>query len=154
MATMISAVFNGGVVHRPQLTKRIGKTRADKVHRSSLKARVRLGIRQGHLELVRKALIGVVNEPRGTGSKARVKDITVAGKTGTAQVVALKKGKGPYDQKEVPFKFRDHAWFVAVAPAEKPKIAIVILIEHGGHGGSTAAPIAKEIIGAYLGAPE
>lgn len=154
MATMISAVFNGGVVHKPQLTKRIGKTRADKVHRSSLKARVRLGIRQGHLELVRKALIGVVNEPRGTGSKARVKDITVAGKTGTAQVVALKKGKGPYDQKEVPFKFRDHAWFVAVAPAEKPKIAIVILIEHGGHGGSTAAPIAKEIIGAYLGAPE
>jgi penicillin-binding protein 2 len=154
MATMISAVFNGGVVHKPQLTKRIGKTRADKVHRSSLKARVRLGIRQEHLELVRKALIGVVNEPRGTGSKARVKDITVAGKTGTAQVVALKKGKGPYDQKEVPFKFRDHAWFVAVAPAEKPKIAIVILIEHGGHGGSTAAPIAKEIIGAYLGAPE
>ncbi len=154
MATMISAVFNGGVVHKPQLTKRIGKTHADKVHGSGLKGRGRLGIRQGHLELVRKALIGVVNEPRGTGSKAKVKDITVAGKTGTAQVVALKKGKGGDDRDGVPFEHMDHAWFVAVAPAEKPKIAIVIVIEHGGHGGSTAAPIAKEIIGAYLGAPE
>ncbi len=154
MATMISAVFNGGVVHRPQLTKWIGKTQADKVHGSGLKGRGRLGIRQGHLELVRKALIGVVNEPRGTGSKAKVKDITVAGKTGTAQVVALKKGKGGDDRDGVPFEHMDHAWFVAVAPVEKPKIAIAILIEHGGHGGSTAAPIAKEIIGAYLGAPE
>jgi len=154
MATKISAGFNGGGVHKPQLTKGIGKTHADKVHGSGLKGRGRLGIRQGHLELVRKALIGVVNEPRGTGSKAKVKDITVAGKTGTAQVVALKKGKGGDDRDGVPFEHMDHAWFVAVAPAEKPKIAIVIVIEHGGHGGSTAAPIAKEIIGAYLGAPE
>jgi len=153
MAKMISAVFNGGTIHRPQLTKKIGKTLTDKVHGSSLEGKGRLEIRQEYLELVKKALVGVVNEPRGTGSKARVKNITVAGKTGTAQVVALKKGKGGQDPEEVPFKFRDHAWFVAVAPAENPKIAIAVLVEHGGHGGSVAAPIAKEIIGAYLGEP-
>ena len=153
MARMISAVFSGGSVHRPQLTKKIGKTPADKVHGSSLEGKGRLEIKQEYLELVKKALVGVVNEPHGTGSKARVKNITVAGKTGTAQVVALKKGKGKQDPEEVPFKFRDHAWFLAVAPAENPKIAIAVLVEHGGHGGSAAAPIAKEIIEAYLREP-
>jgi len=103
--------------------------------------------------LVKNALIGVVNQPHGTGSKARVKGLIVAGKTGTAQVVALKKEKEPKPVVEIPWKFRDHAWFVAVAPADAPKIAVAVLIEHGGHGGSAAAPIAKELIKAYLQIP-
>ena len=72
----------------------------------------------------------------------------VAGKTGTAQVVGLKKdknGKGEEDE-----RFKDHAWFVAVAPADDPKIAVSVLVEHGGHGGSAAAPVARQIIEYYL----
>ncbi len=152
MAGMISAVFDGGVLHRPRLTKRVGNARAEKTHGIATEKKRFVEIRQTHLELVWDALVGVVNEPKGTGSKAKIKNIIVAGKTGTAQVVALKKKNGGRDKREVPFKFRDHAWFVAVAPAEKPEIAIAVLVEHGGHGGSAAAPIAREIIKAYLGA--
>ena len=92
----------------------------------------------------------MVNEPRGTGSKSRVKGITVAGKTGTAQVINLDREKELDRGSGVPLKFRDHAWFVAVAPAEKPEIAMAIFIEHGGHGGSAAAPLAKLLIETYL----
>ncbi|HDZ89569.1 MAG TPA: penicillin-binding protein 2, partial [Deltaproteobacteria bacterium] len=66
------------------------------------------------------------------------------------QVVALKTEKESKSGDEIPWKYRDHAWFVAVAPAERPRIAVAVLIEHGGHGGSAAAPIAKELIKAYL----
>ncbi len=149
MATMISAVFNGGVIYRPQATKWVGKSEAEKDYEFSPEIIRKTGIEQDHLEIVKKALIGVVNERGGTGSMTRFNDFTVAGKTGTAQVIGLKKdesGKRNY----IPVHYKDHAWFVAVAPVENPRIALAILVEHGGHGGSTAAPIAKELIEAYL----
>jgi penicillin-binding protein 2 len=101
--------------------------------------------------LIKRALVAVVNEPHGTGWRARVKGIDVAGKTGTAQVVNLETEKSSKRGKEIPEKYRDHAWFVAVAPADSPIIAIAVLVENAGHGGSAAAPIAGEIIRAYLG---
>lgn len=95
------------------------------------------------LKAVKDALWGVVNEPHGTarGSKSEITDIS--GKTGTAQVVSKKKHVkgGALD---------DHAWFVAYAPSEEPEIALSVIVEHGGHGGSVAAPIAKKAIEAYL----
>ena len=111
----------------------------------------RLGISPENLEMVKEALIGVVNEPHGTGQAARLSQSVVAGKTGTAQVVALEKEKALASGDEMPLEFRDHAWFVAVAPADSPAIALAILVENGGHGGSVAAPIAREMIKAYLG---
>jgi penicillin-binding protein 2 len=104
--------------------------------------------KEQNLELIRKSLIGVVNEPGGTGAKSRLKSRVVAGKTGTAQVIALGKEKGM--SKELAAEFEDHAWFVAIAPVDKPSIALAVLVENGGHGGSTAAPIAKELFEAYL----
>ena len=99
------------------------------------------------MQIIREALIGVVNEKHGTGRRAAIEGVKVAGKTGTAQVVGLEKGeKGKIDEE----RFRDHAWFVAVAPADDPLIAVSVLVEHGGHGGSGAAPIAKEVIEHYL----
>jgi penicillin-binding protein 2 len=86
-----------------------------------------------------------VNEPAGTGWAAKSQLINIGGKTGTAQVVAIKKGSQYLSE-----KFRDHAWFVAFAPAEKPEIALAVLVEHGGHGGVTAAPIAKRAIEEYM----
>ena len=91
----------------------------------------------------------MVNEKRGTGKAARLKEITVAGKTGTAQVVRLSKFRHTKED-EIPYKYRDHAWFVCYAPAEDPEIAVAVIVEHGGHGGSTAGPIAKTVLSRYF----
>jgi penicillin-binding protein 2 len=98
-----------------------------------------------NLALVRKALIGVVEEPRGTGGRSRVPGMIVAGKTGTAQVVHLQHTRD-LEEDEIPMKYRDHAWFIAFAPADAPRIVVAVLNEHGGHGGSAAAPIAQRVL--------
>lgn len=149
MACMISAVFNGGILYRPQATKLAGRSKTGKVYEFSPEVTGRVNIRQEYLKIVKKALVDVVNARRGTGSKAKLKDITVAGKTGTAQVVTLEKEKSFIKGGHMPDRFKDHAWFLAIAPAENPRIALAIVIEHGGHGGSAAAPIAKELIKFY-----
>ena len=95
------------------------------------------------LAVVRQALVGVVNESKGTAYKSRAKDIEVAGKTGTAQVHGRKTELGGYEG-------GDHAWFVGFAPAGRAKIAVAVLVEHGGHGGDVAAPVAMEIIHNYF----
>ena len=150
VACMISAVFNGGILYQPQATKTAGRSKAGEIYEFSPEVTGRVNIRQEYLEIVKKALVDVVNGRRGTGSKARLENITVAGKTGTAQVVSLEKEKSFNNGGHMPVRFRDHAWFVAIAPAENPRIALAIVIEHGGHGGSAAAPIAKELIKFYL----
>jgi len=94
------------------------------------------------LAIVRQALVGVVNESHGTAFRARLKDIEVAGKTGTAQVQSG-RAEGGYEA-------NTHAWFVGFAPAGRPKIALAVLVEHGGHGGDVAAPLAMEIVDKYF----
>ena len=153
MANLISSVFNGGRVYTPQVTKWVRKANGESLFEFAPISAGEIGIKPKHLELVKKALVGVVNQPHGTGSKARLKDIVVAGKTGTAQVVAVKKDGVSRREDDIPWELRDHAWFVAIAPASAPDIAVAVLIEHGGHGGSAAAPIAREIIKAYLHLP-
>jgi penicillin-binding protein 2 len=91
-----------------------------------------------------------VNTPSGTGWNTRISGIKVAGKTGTVQVVAMSPESREDSHESKPFRFRDHAWFVAFAPAEQPRIALAILVEHGGHGATAAGPIAKEMIRTYL----
>ena len=134
MAVMISAVANGGNLYRPTLIKD-----ATPVLSGKAKARPET------IEIVKRALSGVVNEPGGTGWAAKSEIASICGKTGTAQVIAM-KGRSQYQ----PERFRDHAWFVAFAPVEKPEIALSVFIEHGGHGGGAAAPIAKRAIEGYL----
>jgi penicillin-binding protein 2 len=73
----------------------------------------------------------------------------IAAKTGTAQVIGMKQGE-KYDEAKVKERFRDHALFIAYAPADNPRIAMAILVENGGHGGSTAGPIAREVLDYYL----
>jgi penicillin-binding protein 2 len=94
---------------------------------------------------IKKGLAAVVT--KGTAKQAQSDIVSIAGKTGTAQVVALKDDD---DKTEVRKKHRDHAWFVAFAPVEKPKIAVAVIVEHMGHGGSAAAPLAKTLIEAYM----
>lgn len=154
MVSLISTVFNGGFIYRPQLTKWAGRTAAEKVHEFRPELIRKVEIRPENLEYVKRALVGAVNEPNATGARAKLEDVLVAGKTGTAQVVAFERTKDFASIDKIPFRFRDHAWFVAVAPADTPKIALAILIEHGGHGGRAACPIAKDMIEFYLGITE
>lgn len=148
--SMMAAVANGGILLKPYLVKRIEEPGGgtQKEFFPNIVNQVRID--PDNLEQVRKALRDVVNAPRGTGKGSRLKNIIVSGKTGTAQVVRMKSNEELEKEEEIPVKYRDHAWFVAFAPYEKPEIAVAIIIEHGGHGGSIAAPIARKVFKKYF----
>jgi penicillin-binding protein 2 len=97
------------------------------------------------LEAIRRALEDVVEE--GTGQSAQLGSIRVAGKTGTAQIFKHSAG---IDADKLDKAERDHAWMVGYAPAEKPEIAFAVMVEHGGHGGTTAAPIVRKVLEVYF----
>ena len=84
----------------------------------------------------------------GTGAAARSGVVSVAGKTGTAQVVEMKAAYLKSEQ--LSYFNRDHAWFVSYAPVENPEVAIAVLVEHGGHGGDAAAPMAKKVFEKFI----
>ena len=101
------------------------------------------------LEFVREALAAVVNEG-GTGGRARMATLRVAGKTGTAQVI---NQETHIDSAQLDYERRDHAWFASFAPVEDPRLVVVVFVEHGGHGSDAAAPLAKLLYERYLGPP-
>ncbi len=148
-ARLLATVANGGMVLKPYLVRQIKGKDGRVIKETFPSIEKRLESRPDTLSIIQKGLFGVVNEKRGTGWRARLKQIKVAGKTGTAQVVRLKKGPKSEEEEEIPYKYRDHAWFVGYAPYENPEIAVAVIVEHGGHGGSTAAPIVRQIIRAY-----
>jgi len=92
---------------------------------------------------IKHALYNAVNSPKGTANKIAMDDIIVAGKTGTAEAAEWRKGAG----KELAEWLRqDHAWFAGYAPATRPEIVVVVLLEHGGSGGKMAAPVFRKIV--------
>ncbi|MFT7672894.1 MAG: penicillin-binding protein 2, partial [Gammaproteobacteria bacterium] len=101
-------------------------------------------------EHIHKSMVNVVHGLRGTAHRLR-KDIQykVAGKTGTAQVFGIEQGE-EYEEENVIHRLRDHALFISYAPAEKPEIAVAVIVENGGHGSSVAAPIARRVMDAFL----
>lgn len=149
MASLISAVFNGGKIYQPSVVKRVWSD-TETVFEFTPKLKRVVDFHDNNMELIKKALIAVVNDPHGTGRNALVKGITVAGKTGTVEVINKKTLKKLYPDGDYPLKYEKHAWFVAVAPAEDPQIAIAVFIEHGGSGSGAAAPIAGKLIRQYL----
>jgi penicillin-binding protein 2 len=107
-------------------------------------------VAQRHWDYIRQAMIGVVHGPKGTARGSGMNaPYHMAGKTGTAQVISVKQNE-EYDEEKTAKQYRDHALFIAYAPAEKPEIALAILVENGGHGASAAAPIARKIMDQYL----
>jgi penicillin-binding protein 2 len=147
---LISAVANGGKIYRPQIVDRIETGEGRVVKKFYPIEEREVPISKETIQVIKDGLGGAVNEPHATGWRAKIRGIEVAGKTGTAQVVRIKRDDEKIDEDEVPYQERDHAWFVAFAPKEEAKIAVVVLVEHGGHGGELAAPIAREIIERYL----
>src|SRR5262249_26287524 len=107
-----------------------------------------LDLKPEHLAVIKQALIGVNKE--GTGARAfSGAGYMSAGKTGTAQVVALKQGE-KYVEHRVQERYRDHALFIAYAPADDPKIALAVVVENSGFGARYAAPIARQVLDYYL----
>ncbi len=98
------------------------------------------------IEGMRLCVEPIGNLPAGTGKLAKVDGITVIGKTGSAQIMSLEHHKKYKTEEEIPWEMRDHAWFVAGVLDKQPRIALCILVEHGHHGSSAAAPLAQKVI--------
>lgn len=146
-----AAVANGGILYYPQIVNRIEDPEGHDIRDIEPRVRRRLSISPEFLSILTDALIGVVHSPLGTASESNeiIGDITVAGKTGTAEVPRRPVGDGENEVRSWYFN-RDHAWFAGFAPAHDPQIAIVVLIEHGGTGGRNAAPVALSILRRYF----
>jgi penicillin-binding protein 2 len=132
LANLISMVANGGSLYQPYLVSESQRFGQFIEHLGQPRMVNHIALSERSLALVREALVEVVRH--GTGQAAQIPGIDIAGKTGTAQAA---KGK-------------DQAWFVAYAPADKPQVAVSVLVEHGGHGASASAPIAKDLIALVL----
>ncbi len=148
LAMVYAAIANGGTLHKPQLVERIEGEDGKLIEEFHPQVVRKVDIPEPHLRWIREGLKAVVQEPGGTAFSKRLKDIPVSGKTGTAQVSSL--GAVRLKTHQMDFFLRDHAWFAAFAPSDDPEIAVVSLNEHGGHGGSDAAPPAMAVIQKYF----
>ncbi|MFQ5585914.1 MAG: penicillin-binding protein 2, partial [Thermodesulfobacteriota bacterium] len=143
-----AAIANGGTLFLPQIVERI-ETPAGEVLRDFLPKEIgRAPVSKRTLRILQSALRGVVSDDKGTARFIRNGQFAIAGKTGTAQVTML--GEERIKAEEIPFRLRDHAWFVGYAPANDPRIAVAVLVEHGGFGAEVAAPLALEVMKGYL----
>ncbi len=130
---------------RPHFVKQVESPEGEIMYNVENEMVATLPVKASTLNVVRAGLRDVVNAGNGTGKKARLASVEVAGKTGTSQVVKL--GRERLKPSQMPWNHRDHAWFVAYAPVENPEIAVVALVEHAeGGGGAIAAPLAREIL--------
>jgi penicillin-binding protein 2 len=139
IAKLMSAVANNGVLWKPRIVQRIARPERGVLWSDSGKV-------TGHVELspivwafLRRSLTAVTEEG-GTGVAARIPGLDIAGKTGTAQMIAHSRAD----------RGQDHAWFAAFAPARDPEVVVVVLVERGGRGGQVAAPIARKILNAIF----
>jgi penicillin-binding protein 2 len=149
LAFATAILANDGVVYRPHLVRHIVDARTGESRAIESKPSRVVNLNPKWVKLVKNAMVDVTR-PGGTAARAGAgAAYTFAGKTGTAQVIGIKQNE-KYDEKKIAERFRDHALFVAFAPAEAPKIALGILVENGGHGSSTAAPIARTVFDYYL----
>ncbi len=143
MAVGISVLANGGKIYRPHIVRKIFNHQTQEEIDIKGELVKDSEIDPKAIETIRNFSISVVNDPHGTGKRAALPGITVAGKTGTAQVGVL--GKDKLDE-----RFKDHAWFISFAPAENPMIAMAVIVENSGHGGEFAAPISKQVMEVYF----
>jgi penicillin-binding protein 2 len=148
MAVATAAVANGGILYKPRLVRAVRERATSRLQEVPLQDRGTVPLQERTFALLQESLHGVVTH--GTGGRARSKIVEIAGKTGTAQTVGARPLQTSTNGEGVPKQFRDHAWFVAYAPADDPKIAVAVLVENTGHGGTFAAPIAKALIEEYL----
>jgi penicillin-binding protein 2 len=148
MAQAMATLANNGVMYRPHLVNYIENIKTGERTLVEPKLERAMKLKPENIEFIKRALGGVNTE--GTGARAFAKaEYTSGGKTGTAQVVAMKQNE-KYNEKNVTERHRDHALFIAFAPMESPKIALAVVVENAGFGARAAAPIARQVLDYYL----
>jgi len=150
LAMAYSVIANGGTLYRPYIVKRISSNtgKGDEVFNPEVVRHVQF--KPSTIDTIKNGLFAVVNRPGGTAYGSRGSGIRMAGKTGTSQVIRMSKEKLFAKCEKNPYKIRNHGVFVAYLPANDPKIAVSVVIEHGCHGASSAAPIAKKVGEVYM----
>jgi penicillin-binding protein 2 len=148
LAHATANLANDGIVMKPHLVRAIEDIKSGERRLTNPKESYRIDLKPENLQVVRDAMVDV--NIFGTGRQAfQGAPYKVGGKTGTAQVVGIKENE-KYDEKKVAERNRDHSLFIAFAPAEKPRIALALLVENGGFGAAAAAPIARQVLDYYL----
>lgn len=152
LARATATLGNKGLVVNPHLVDKFANARHELTPFQGKPQKI-IPLKPGNVNNVVAAMVNVVHSARGTARViSKGIDYQIAGKTGTAQVFTVKQEER-YNENQIAFKLRDHALFMAFAPADDPKIAVAVIVENGGHGGSVAAPIAGNIIRQYLQEP-
>jgi penicillin-binding protein 2 len=151
MAHAVATLANDGVIMKPHLVKMLEDGGNHARTLTVAKASGRIAVKQENIDIVKRAMVGVTSDAKAPGTAVlqfRGVPYTVAGKTGTAQVVGLKGQK--YNAAATPERLRDNALFIAFAPADHPRIALALVVENAGFGAAVAAPIARKAIDYYL----
>jgi penicillin-binding protein 2 len=147
LAQATAVLANDGVYMKPHLVRTIKNVRTDEQIQTVVEAAHKIALKKENLQVVKRALTEVTVS--GTAAGAFVgAPYTTAGKTGTAQVYSLRGAK--YQSSAIDERLRDHSLFMAFAPATQPKIAIAVIVENAGWGGSVAAPIARKVFDTWL----
>ncbi len=148
MALAMAAIANNGAVFKPHLANHIDNQRTSSRRYLEPELLRRIPFKDEHIEFIKQAMAGVNTEGTGTRAFAGAQ-YTSGGKTGTAQVIAIKANE-KYNEKNVAERHRDHSLFIAFAPLDNPKIAVAVIVENGGFGATAAAPIARAVLDYYL----
>jgi len=148
LAQAMAALSGGGALYRPRLVAHIDNARSGERRYFEPEQMHQIPARAEHLEFVKQAMAGVMKEGTAARSFASA-TYSSGGKTGTAQVIAMKQNE-KYDEKKVDERLRDHSLFIAFAPLASPRIALAVIVENGGFGARTAAPIARTVLDYFL----
>jgi penicillin-binding protein 2 len=152
LAMAYAAIANGGTLYVPQVIQNVRAPDGSLSDTFQPRVKREVGVAPQHLDMIRRSLVDVVQTEDGTAFRSRnVDGVRVAGKTGTAQVVS-RKGRSE-ESSSAWYLDRSHGWFAGFAPADDPQVAFAVLVEHGGSGGQSAAPIATWVMQQYLSEP-
>ena len=148
LAQAMAALSSGGALYRPRLVAHVDNARTGERRYFEPEQMHQIPVRAEHVEFVKQAMAGVMKEGTAARSFASA-TYSSGGKTGTAQVIAMKQNE-KYDEKKVDERLRDHSLFIAFAPLASPRIALAVIVENGGFGARTAAPIARTVLDYFL----
>jgi penicillin-binding protein 2 len=148
LAQAMAVLVNGGTVYRPRLISGVNNPRTGEQRETPPEVVRKFSLRRDNIDFVKRSMAGVIKE--GTGGRAFAgATYTAGGKTGTAQVIAIKQNE-KYEEAKVAERHRDHSLFIAFAPLDSPRIAIAIVIENGGFGARAAAPVARTVLDYFM----
>lgn len=149
LATATAMMANSGTPVVPHFLREVQDSKTGLRRKNSIQTQAAIAFKPEYVKLVQNAM-AEVTKPGGTAARAGAgAPYSIAGKTGTAQVIGMKQGE-KYDERRVKEHLRDHALFISYAPADNPRLAIAVLVENGSHGATTAAPIAREVYDYFL----